>query len=185
VNFVAESFLTVPYDHPDCAKLTVLSELLSLNFLHKEVRENGGAYGAGISNDSTKGTFSLYSYRDPNHLKTYTLFEKCINQVSNGEFDQRQIDEAKLSAFGKIDHPKVPQNRGLGEFLNGVDWDMRQNYRERVLGAERADLIETVGKYLLEPLKATKTSRIIFGIEDINEEMLKREGWRVQKPIEE
>lgn len=56
------------YTHPDFPKLTILGEILAHNYLLKEIREKGGAYGAGAKNDPHKGTFALYSYRDPNNL---------------------------------------------------------------------------------------------------------------------
>ncbi len=39
-------------------------------YLHKEIREKGGAYGSGCKY-SADGYLAFYSYRDPNHLQTY------------------------------------------------------------------------------------------------------------------
>lgn len=39
VNYVVASVPTVPFDHPDRAKLTVLHKVLSSEFLHKAIRE--------------------------------------------------------------------------------------------------------------------------------------------------
>lgn len=57
---------------------------MSLNVLHREIREKGGAYGAGC-NFSSNGVLSFYSYRDPHTLETYNAFEKAIQWASNGE----------------------------------------------------------------------------------------------------
>jgi hypothetical protein len=117
VNYVIESFRGASYTNPDYPVLTVLSEIMSHNFLHKEIREKGGAYGSGVQNDPHRGTISLYSYRDPNNLKTYQAFEKSIQNCLKGEFDQRLIDEAKLGAFQRIDKPVAAFDKGLAYFM--------------------------------------------------------------------
>jgi Zn-dependent M16 (insulinase) family peptidase len=67
--------------------------------LHKEIREKEGAYGAGVQNDPHKGTLSIFSYRDPNHLKSYGIYEKCVAKVVDSQFDEKDLNESKLSAF--------------------------------------------------------------------------------------
>lgn len=87
VNFVVESFLGVPYTHPDYAVLSVLAELMTANFLHKEIREKGGAYGSGFQTDPQKGVLTLFSYRDPRNLQTYESFRLAMQQCSDGQFE--------------------------------------------------------------------------------------------------
>ena len=58
---------------------------MSSNFLLREIREKGGAYGAG-SKISPNGVFNFYSYRDPNLLETYNAFQKSVEWASSGEF---------------------------------------------------------------------------------------------------
>jgi Zn-dependent M16 (insulinase) family peptidase len=62
VNNVSMGLRTVPFIHADSPVLTVASQLLSTLFLHREIREKGGAYGGGASH-STDGVFSFWSYR--------------------------------------------------------------------------------------------------------------------------
>lgn len=87
VNFVVEAFMGAAYIDPDFAPLTILAELMNWNFLHKEIREKGGAYGSGANADPHKGTLTLHSYRDPNSLKTYNAFEKAVTAVVQGKFE--------------------------------------------------------------------------------------------------
>ncbi len=47
VNFCARAYPTVPSDHSDSAPLTVLGGFLRNGFLHRAIREQGGAYGGG------------------------------------------------------------------------------------------------------------------------------------------
>jgi hypothetical protein len=87
VNFVVESFLGVHYTHPDYAVLSILAELMTANFLHKEIREKGGAYGSGFQTDPQKGILTLFSYRDPRNLQTYDSFRSAIQHCSDGQFE--------------------------------------------------------------------------------------------------
>ncbi|MDH3715150.1 MAG: insulinase family protein, partial [Gammaproteobacteria bacterium] len=52
VNFCARAYPTVSFAHPDAPALTVLGVVLRNGFLHRAVREQGGAYGGGASHDS-------------------------------------------------------------------------------------------------------------------------------------
>ncbi len=47
--------------HPDAAALTVLGGVLRNGFLHRAIREQGGAYGGGASQDSGIAAFHFYS----------------------------------------------------------------------------------------------------------------------------
>lgn len=57
---------------------------MSSTVLHQEIREKGGAYGAGATLKN-EGTMNLWSYRDPHVLETYQAFEKAIQWASKGE----------------------------------------------------------------------------------------------------
>ena len=52
VNFCAKAYPTVPVEHEDAAALTVLGEFMRNGFLHRTIREQGGAYGGGASHDA-------------------------------------------------------------------------------------------------------------------------------------
>ena len=52
ISNCTEAFLVPNYCHPDFPKLIVAANLISLNYLHKEIRERGGAYGSGCRFDS-------------------------------------------------------------------------------------------------------------------------------------
>lgn len=119
VNYVSEAFMGVNYAHKDYPALKVLCEMMSMKSLLKEVREKGGAYGAGARVDSSTGTICLSSFRDPNTLKTYNAFERAISDYSEGRFSDRDIDEGKLGVFGKLDTPVPIFEKGISKFLYG------------------------------------------------------------------
>ena len=65
VYYGALALPTVSYTSPAGAPLQILSQLLTHKHLLHEVREKGGAYGAGAYSRGMDGVFGFYSYRDP------------------------------------------------------------------------------------------------------------------------
>ncbi|XP_059827898.1 presequence protease, mitochondrial [Hypanus sabinus] len=147
VNYVSECIRTVSYMNPDFARLAVLARLLSAKFLHREIREKGGAYGGG-ANLSNSGLFSFYSYRDPNSLDTISTFRRSIAWAKAGKFTHEDIDEAKLSVFSYVDAPIAPSDKGLDRFLYGISDGMKLKHRQQLFAVDRDGLIEVVDKYL-------------------------------------
>jgi Zn-dependent M16 (insulinase) family peptidase len=56
VHYCALALPTVPYTHEDSAPLRILAKLLTAKFLLPEIREKGGAYGAGAASNPSSGT---------------------------------------------------------------------------------------------------------------------------------
>ena len=78
VSFCAKAYATVPSSHADSAALTVLGGVLRNGYLHRTIREQGGAYGGGASQDNQSGAFRFYSYRDPRIDGTLADFDDSI-----------------------------------------------------------------------------------------------------------
>ncbi|MFV1993675.1 MAG: insulinase family protein, partial [Acidiferrobacterales bacterium] len=79
VNFCAKAYATVPSNHPDAAPLSVLSGFLRNGYLHRVIREQGGAYGGGAGHDTDNACFRFYSYRDPRLAQTLDDFDASID----------------------------------------------------------------------------------------------------------
>jgi len=180
VNHASLVLPTLPHSHPDTAPLTVAAKLMSSAFLHREIREKGGAYGGGSSHGD--GLFSFYSYRDPNHLATVDAFRRSIDwavQGGRGGFSDSDVEEALLSLFSGIDAPTPPSSRGMNQFVSGVTWEERQQYRERLLATKRADVVRVAEQYL----KGREGNVCVVGDEHRVPEELKsgKDGWRVER----
>lgn len=147
VNFVSRSLPAVRYHHKDFAPLRILSRLMTTKFLHREIREKGGAYGGGCV-ASPSGNFNFYSYRDPRNIKTLKSFDEAVSWASRSEFSDRDIDESKISIFAEVDRPVAPGDKGKSHFLNGITDDMKQQHRERLMKASRDDLLRVTDRYL-------------------------------------
>lgn len=152
VAYVARVFPTVSYHHPDAPLLMVLAKLLRAGYLHREIREKGGAYGGMAGCDVEGGTLSLLSYRDPHIVRTLNVFDDAINWAVAGHFNAQAVDEAVLAVFSDLDRPLSPGSRGSREFANqlqGLSEGLRQQFRERVLAVRTTDLTRVAERYLL------------------------------------
>jgi len=146
VNYVAKAFPTVHYTHPDAPKLQLLSELVTHQYLHREVREKGGAYGAGLSFHT--GYIGFYSYRDPHIERTLETFDKTLDWLRNTPIKDEWIEQAKFHVFSGLDAPVSPSKKGTTEFNTGVTYAMRQEKRVKLLAATKNDLIEAAERHL-------------------------------------
>ena len=151
VNFCAKAYKTVPGDHADAAALTVLGGFLRNGFLHTHIRENGGAYGGGASQDSSIAAFRFYSYRDPRLEETLEDFDKAINWMLETDHDGRLLEEAILGVIGSMDKPGSPAGEAKKAYHNelyGRTEVQQQAFRERVLAVTMEDLKQVTSTYL-------------------------------------
>ncbi|KAF7489872.1 Presequence protease [Sarcoptes scabiei] len=148
-NYIGQSVYCAQYSHPDHPRLNILSSLINMKYLLKEIREKGGAYGGGSKLDSG-GVLHCYSYRDPKIQETIETFSKIGLWVENTEnFSEADIDEAKLQVFQTLDHPVPPGEKGIDQFLTGISESDRQLYRDRLLDVTKSDVLEVAKRYLI------------------------------------
>lgn len=151
VNFCAKAFPTVPVDHPDAPVLSVLSGFLRNGYLHRAIREQGGAYGGGASHDTDSAAFRFYSYRDPRLQETLDDFDKSLEWLAKDNHEWQPVEEAILGVISGIDKPGSPAGEARRAFYNnqfGRTKEQRQRFRERVLAVTLADLQRVANTYL-------------------------------------
>ena len=178
VSYVAKIFKTVPYSDEDSPKLQVLAKLLRSCYLHREIREKGGAYGGYASYSPSEGMFSFLSYRDPHIERTLKVYNDSINWVLENKFSDEDLKEAILGVFGDIDKPLSPSGKGTREFiciLRGLTPEIRQKRREDLLGVTRDDLIDAAKRYLKDGIKKSSVA-VISGKEMLEEASKGKEG---------
>ncbi len=157
VNFCARAYPTVPMQHPDAAALMVLGNFLTNGFLHRAVREQGGAYGAGAGYDSDTGGFRFFSYRDPRLGDTLSDFDRALTWLGEEAHEDRQLEEAILGVVSAIDRPDSPAGEAIKAFygiLHGRTPEQRRRFREKVLAVTLDDL-RRVGEAWLDAEKAS------------------------------
>lgn len=151
VNFCAKAYPTVPIDHPDAAALTVLGGFLRNNYLHRAIREQGGAYGGGAGQDSESAAFRFFSYRDPRLTETLEDFDRSVQWLLENDHQWRLIEEAILGVISSIDKPKSPAGEAKSAFYNnlyGRTPEQRRRFRSRILEVRLEDLKKVAMNYL-------------------------------------
>lgn len=153
VNYCASAYPTVSLDHPDAAPLTVLGGILRNGFLHRAIREQGGAYGGGATQDSSVGAFKFYSYRDPRLEGTYDDFAASIDWLLEHDLSFDEIEESILGVIGSMDKPGSPAGEAKGHYFNelfGRDLSQRMQFRERILATDAEAIKRVCRQYLKE-----------------------------------
>lgn len=151
VHFCAKAYACVASNHDDAAALSVLGPFLRNNFLHRAIREQGGAYGGGASYDSDSGAFRFSSYRDPRLSETLDDFDHSIDWLLNTNHEERLLEEAVLGIIGSMDAPGSPAGEAKSTFhrsLRGRTPEQRRHYRQRILQVTLDDLKRVCATWL-------------------------------------
>ena len=178
VAFIAKVLPTVPYEHEDAPALNLAAHLFDNLILHKEIREKGGAYGGGSSSNTLSGSFYFYSYRDPNISTTISAFEKAIQHIIVGNFDEEDLNAAKLETAQAWDSPISPGSKidvAYSWLLSGKTVQLRQKFRRDSLSLAKKDIQDAVKRHLLPAF--ANSSTVIFA----GKELIERESKDLKK----
>lgn len=150
VSFDTVSQKCVTYGHPDAPVLSVIAKLLKSIYLHREIREKGGAYGGIASFGSDSGVFSMASYRDPHVVSTLNTFDKARGYLAPDVFGDEDVTEAILQVASDLGKPHTPSMAARLAFMREVtgltDAD-RQAFKQGVLEADANKIIAVAQKY--------------------------------------
>lgn len=180
VSFVASVFPTISLTHADAPSLSAIAKLLRSLFLHREIREKGGAYGGFAIYQPENGLFCFASYRDPHIQNTLGIYEAAEAFITSGDFTDTDITEAVLQVCADIDKPDTPSTAARKAFyrrISGITDEMRKTFKERLLSLNRQVVLEAARHYF-GPTKPPSSVAVIS-----NEEALRQaaatmpEGW--------
>ena len=151
VNFCAKAYPTVASGHADNAPLQVLAGFMRNGFLHRTIREQGGAYGGGASQDAGSASFRFFSYRDPRLQETLDDFDAAIEWLITSEHKPHQLEEAILGVIASLDKPASPAGEAKQAYFNrafGRTLEHRSQFRKQVLNTTTEDLKRVAQLYL-------------------------------------
>jgi Zn-dependent M16 (insulinase) family peptidase len=153
VNFNALSLPGPSLNDPDQMLVRIACELIKQTVLHQEIREKGGAYGYGCNWSAEKQTITFHSYRDPHITRTLDVFATSTHQISQGNFNDEQLDEAKRCIIQKLDKPVPPSERAsLSDSWNqlGLSLSLRNQLRVQLLTATKTQVAQAAHKWFVE-----------------------------------
>ena len=151
VSYVAQSYKTAPYAHPDCPVLTVLATLIKSCFIHAEIREKGGAYGGMTGYSADEGVFTFVSYRDPHFARTLSVYGQTLDWLRSGKFTDQDVSEAILQTCSRLDTPLSPAGKAMSEYIfnrKGKSRNLREEFRAGILKCTKEQLIDIGSKWL-------------------------------------
>ncbi len=86
----------------------VLAQAVTYDYLWREIRELGGAYGTGMR--SGGGFEGLYTYRDPHVRRSYDRFEKAGPALAARPYGEKELGDLIVSTVSKYDPPRKPRS---------------------------------------------------------------------------
>jgi Zn-dependent M16 (insulinase) family peptidase len=170
VSFAALAFETVRITHADAPALAVISKLLRSMYLHREIREKGGAYGGFAIYSPEDGLFCFGSYRDPHIVGTLKVYDAATDFIRAGRYSAEDVKEAILQVCSEIDKPDPPGPAARKAFYRKIvslSDEIRSQFKKRLLTLTRRDVIQTAEKYF--DLQSAKRAVAVIS----NEEKLK------------
>ena len=150
VSFVAQTFRTVRLGHADSPALSVIAKLLRAMYLHREIREKGGAYGGFALYNAEDGLFSFGSYRDPHIVGTLKAYSGAADFIRSGNFSEEDVKEAILQVCSEIDKPDPPGPAARKAFYRriiGLSDETRTRHKQHLLKLTRKAVMTAADNY--------------------------------------
>ncbi|NIP48224.1 MAG: peptidase M16 [Gammaproteobacteria bacterium] len=151
VNFCAKAYAAVDESHADAPALMVLGPYLTNGYLHRSIREQGGAYGGGASYSASSGVMRFYSYRDPRLAETLADFDRAVAWLVQERHEARKVEEAVLRVLSDIDRPESPAGEAIAAYFgsrHGRNPAHRRAFRRAVMRVGIDDLRRVAERYL-------------------------------------
>ncbi len=129
--------------------LRVLKVMMGYDYLWKNIRVLGGAYGC-MSSFAKNGDSAFVTYRDPNLKNSVDVFEKASDYLRNFDADDRTILQYIIGAISDLDTPKTPSAKGaygMTAYLCNARMENIQKNRDELLGTTR-DTIRGLSEYV-------------------------------------
>jgi Zn-dependent M16 (insulinase) family peptidase len=142
VQYVVKGFNYKRLGYAWDARMRVLNQILSTDWLQTRIRVIGGAYG-GFSSISPGGNFTFNSYRDPNLDSTLKNFDSTPEYISGFSADPQIMARYIIGTISEMDSPLTPSQKGdqaVSMFLSQRTMEAVQNDRDAVLSTTAQDI---------------------------------------------
>jgi Zn-dependent M16 (insulinase) family peptidase len=139
-------------------------------YLHREIREKGGAYGGFALYSPEDGLFSFASYRDPHIISTLNAFDNAAAFIRSGNFSDEDVNEAVLQVCSEIDKPDPPGPAARKAFYRQIvslTDEMRIRFKTELLSLTRRKVMRVAEKYFAGK-DTQKAVAVISGEDKLN-----------------
>ncbi len=129
--------------------LRVLKVMLGYDYLWKNIRVQGGAYGC-MSGFAKNGDSYFVTYRDPHLTRSIDVFKAAADYLRNFEADERTITQFIIGAISDLDTPKTPSTKGsygLTAYLCHADMAEIQKDRDDLIATDQ-EKIRSLAAYI-------------------------------------
>ncbi len=168
VSFVAQAFKTVRMGHEDAPALSVIAKMLRALYLHREIREKGGAYGGFAMYSPEEGIFSFASYRDPYIRRTLSVYRDSCDFIINGDYSEEDVKEAILQVCAEIDKPETPGPASIKAFYRDIlklTDDKRKLFKAALLKIDKGMIQGCAKRYFR--IEASKKGTAVISGQDL------------------
>jgi len=142
VKYVGKAADIYRLGHKQHGSSPVVAGYLMTTWLWDMVRLQGGAYGVYSLLNNLSGVFAYLSYRDPNLLKTLSIFDESGNFLRKLQLSDQELTKSIIGAIRSRDEYLLPDAKGvtsLKRYLSGVTDEYRQQIRDEVLATTARD----------------------------------------------
>lgn len=153
----------LPENITENGAMRVAAKILSLEYLHNEVREIGGAYGV-MMRVTSNGLVECVSYRDPDPVRSLQKMSGLGGALRRFVESGADIDRyivATIAAMEPYRSPADEASRAVELFVDCRDGSDEERARREVLATNREQLLKFAA--LLEKISATATTCVVGG----------------------
>ena len=153
----------LPENITENGAMRVAAKILSLEYLHNEVREIGGAYGV-MMRVTPNGLVECVSYRDPDPVRSLQKMSGLGGALRRFVESGADIDRyivATIAAMEPYRSPADETSRAVELFVDCRDGSDEERARREVLATNREQLLKFAA--LLEKISATATTCVVGG----------------------
>ena len=155
VSFTGQAFETISIRHKDSPAIAVISKMLRALYLHREIREKGGAYGGFASYNIEEGIFCFGSYRDPYINRTLDVYKNACKFIAGKGYEQTDIKEAVLQICSEIDKPDTIGPASIKAFyrrITKLSDNTRKKFKDSLLDLDKKKIRYVAEKYFLNAI---------------------------------
>lgn len=127
---------------PYTGALNVFQNIISTDYLWKQVRVLGGAYGCMCGFGSTGDSYFV-SYRDPNLENTLNVYKGVLDYIDNFTATEDEMLKFIIGAVGSYDYPLSPAGKGSRSFsayLKGLTEEDFRLEKKQLIDATLQDI---------------------------------------------